>query len=405
MPKKSIQPNYADDNIFRASKQVASISLKNIQPPPIIMQPDINAPNQPTGNPINPVLQTSALQTTTGSKSEYSDFIKGLKALNNNLDGLLTGLDNMFQYVPYPRIDLRNKRRHNPRFEPHYDGVNRGNVGRGLAGGVIDPNRIQEEGYLNSCSLRELQEYCINNHLELDGHRGRKITYINAILNPPNNTNNNNEPSNIEPDVSQIDNDIDYSALFPDEQENENELNYSQLDEAYPEFPNIYEQNENFNEVPPDQMSDVSTNVPDVTMDDSEDDDHDDDNDNDFQGQDDMQELITNDLYSISNQISNLQVQFSSYISPTFNMLQQGKVDDIKKEIDTIKPKVEELVRDEFVNVYHVPQCNSIKDNFDKLYSNVIIRVNSWVKPRINGGDLKAITHQTHLIHNYPYYL
>jgi hypothetical protein len=138
-------------------------------------------------------------------------------------------------------------------------------------------------------------------------------------------------------------------------------------------------------------MSDVSTNVPDVTMNDSEDND-DDDDDNDFQGQDDMQELITNGLYSISNQISNLQVQFSSYISPTFNMLQQGKVD-------------EDLVRDEFVNVYHVPQCNSIKDNFDKLYSNIIIKVNSWVKPRINGGDLKAVTHQTHLIHNYPYYL
>jgi hypothetical protein len=56
--------------------------------------------------------------------------MKGLKALNNNLDGLLTGLDNMFQYVPYPRIDLRNKRRRNRRFEPHYDGVNRGNFGR-----------------------------------------------------------------------------------------------------------------------------------------------------------------------------------------------------------------------------------------------------------------------------------
>jgi hypothetical protein len=55
MPTKSIQPNYADDNIFRASKQVASISLKNIQPP-VIVQPDITAPNQPIGNPINPVL-------------------------------------------------------------------------------------------------------------------------------------------------------------------------------------------------------------------------------------------------------------------------------------------------------------------------------------------------------------
>jgi hypothetical protein len=121
--------------------------------------------------------------------------------------------------------------------------------------------------------------------------------------------------------------------------------------------------------------------------------------------QDAYENLALQDLKDIANAISNLQIQFSSYIRPIFNTLQQGKVDDIKNEITLLKPKIEELVQDEFIHLYHVPQANWIKDNFDKLYSSVIISVNSYVKPRINGGSIFGGKIDTKSIMNWRYLL
>jgi inhibitor of KinA sporulation pathway (predicted exonuclease) len=81
-------------------------------------------------------------------------------------------------------------------------------------------------------------------------------------------------------------------------------------------------------------------------------------------------------------------------------------VDEIKSELNSIKPKIEELVQDEFVLTFHIPQCTVIKNNFDKLYSSVIFKVNSYVKPTVNGGAFSAGNLDTASLHqNWRYYL
>jgi len=93
-----------------------------------------------------------------------------------------------------------------------------------------------------------------------------------------------------------------------------------------------------------------------------------------------------------------LQVTFNSYISQMFNTLGQSKVDSIKDELVLLRPKIHELLLDEFVKTYHKPQSEYIKTSFDKLYSTIIMKINSYVKPLINGGYINL-----HSVDNYKW--
>lgn len=111
--------------------------------------------------------------------------------------------------------------------------------------------------------------------------------------------------------------------------------------------------------------------------------------------------LNTYPLGIIAKKINYLQIHFTAEIAPIFNALQQDKVNTIDSEIKSIKPMIEELVTDEYVELYHRPQCERIKTHFDKLYSTIANKVRNWTPPLVNrGGTLDRTS-----INNYRYYL
>jgi hypothetical protein len=367
-------PDYSSDNIFRASKQLANIALKEINKPQVISQPNITVPN---AMPINPQPLPNMLSTPA---TALPDFMKGLKALNNTLDSFLTGLDNMFQEVPYPRINLQEKRNHNKRFEPRYIGRNYRNVGRGLAGGALTNDQLMV------MSLNELKQYCDSHNIEVRGNRRLKTTFINSIIqhqeNSPDDEAETIESSMHESGIhlNEDEEPLDFSGIGDSIGWLDSDTE-SVVDDVEPVIP--HDDDESFDLRPVNLFADYEYDTSVGSEDDSGDGDY-------GSIQDAYENLALQDLKDIANAISNLQVQFSSYIKPIFNTLQQGKVDDIKNAINLLKPKIEELLQDSFIHIYHVPQANWIKDNFDKLYSSVIISVNSYVKSRVNGGGLSA---------------
>jgi hypothetical protein len=377
MNKKKSTIDYSSDNIFEASKQVASMSLKNVQLPPMIQQPDVV-------NPVQPIPNNAVLQPTPNNP--VSEFMKQLKGLSNNLDATLTDLDALWNEVPYPRINLQNKQNHNPRFEQTYEGQNYGNnkVGEGLTGGALDNATMQ------SMTRNDLYRYCTTNNIPVPNgyQRTTKVQLMNLIADASASEEPDEEAISIDSSIPRNYNNDDESIDHWMNDEDEGDLDVTSFD---PEYGDAYDDESDVtNQSNPMNDSANSTN----TMVDE--------NDTIGEPQDVYEKLMTGDLMEVANRISNLQIQFSSYVKPIFNTLQQDKVDEIKSELNGIKPKIEELVQDEFCAVYHVPQCTVIKNSFDKLYSSVIVKVNSWVKPLVNrGGNL-----DTNALHNnWRYYM
>jgi hypothetical protein len=292
MNKKKPVIDYSSDNIFDASEKVASMSLKNIQPPPMIQQSDVANPVQPTSN--NPILQPSA-------SNPVSEFMKQLKGLNNNLDATLKDLDALWNEVPYPRVNLQNKQNHNPRFDQTYEGQNYGNnqVGRGLSGGTLDQDTMQ------SMTRAQLYAYCTSNNIPVPN--GYQRTTKNELMNilsgygeadddEPDTEANTIESGNVE-NYNDEDENIDH--WLEETTDSNNSSSDLEYDDAYDDGSNVTSRTNPMN-------SDGSINTV-----------AEDDNDNTTLGepQDVYEKLMTGDLMEISNRLSNLQVQFSSYVN------------------------------------------------------------------------------------------
>jgi len=448
--------DYSKDNIFNASKELTKIGLKNIQPPAIINSPNIDMPlqnNQQMTNPQMTNLLTGKKSTLLNqpqlTNSSYSDFIKSLKVLSNELDEFLTDLDNMYEEVEYPRIDLHNKRKHNPRYNRFYKGLNRGAGIHKIKGGQLT---IDELNILTDEQLIEIRDsYGITN--SLGNYRGmNRNTIINRILRLPEDTqyqiyhlyihntlssinNNSQSASNIGENrnntLSSINNNSQHifnSSIEPLRLSNSSSTDsssysmnsssiypYSSSIASSPHSMNSNSDLSNSLSVYPDSSSSgyypdssssgypdsISINYPDsmnpISL-----------LSNSSNNDENNVALRTNELKIIANQISNAALIFKSSISSSFNKLQKSQVSDINDEIDEIKPKIDELLTDEFIQLYHVPQIDVIKKSFDKFYSSVKLKINSYVPPRINGGNMCCagnINYNTrHSINNYAYY-
>jgi hypothetical protein len=341
MNKKKPIIDYSSDNVYDASKKVASMALKNVsQPPAIIQQPDAVNPVQPTPN--NAVLQPTP-------NNPVSEFLKQLKGLSNNLDATLTDLDALWNEVPYPRVNLQNKQKHNPRFEQTYEGQNYGNnkVGEGLAGGALD------DAIMRTMTRAQLYNYCTSNGIPVPNGYARttkaELMDIIGAYEP------DDEP---EAEANTIDSSIPRNYADDEDPTIDHWMDEGDLDITSfgdPDYGDAYEDESSISDRsnPMEDVSSVNTIG---------------DNTNSTLGepQDVYEQLMTGDLMEIANRISNLQIQFSSYVKPIFNTLQQDKVEDIQSELNEIKPKIEELIQDEFTNLFHVPQCTVIKNSFDK---------------------------------------
>lgn len=363
-------------------KKVANIALKNIQPP-VIAQPDIAQPQNPisqqSGQPVT--LQ----QPTAVGKDDYADFMKGLKALNNELDDLLTQLDATFEDVEYPRINLQHKQKHNRNYERFYQGRNRHNrqVGRGLSkkmkGGAFPFWTLEE---LDDMTDQELADICDQFLIRKPRSKQGKIQSI--LLFQQHYQQNNNNDNNL-PGMEEDENEMEEDSLSSADNENDSAPTFDSFDLSTASSPLT----EPDYDLPEDEIHENQI-APEP----------DDDDDDDGVAFDRLESLMTADLKVIANQISNLQIKFSAYISATFNTLQQPKVTAIEDEIKLIRSKIHELITDEFAETYHKPQTEWIKTNFDKLYSSIMIKVNGYVKPRINGGSIDTTS-----IYNFRHYM
>ena len=109
MVKKNI--DYSDDSIFKSSKTLSKIALKNIQPI-VIEVPDADN-NVIMQQPISVISNIP----NNNSNKVYSELLRYFSYLNHNLDETLTDLDSRFNEVKYPDIDLANKPNHNKNFD------------------------------------------------------------------------------------------------------------------------------------------------------------------------------------------------------------------------------------------------------------------------------------------------
>lgn len=327
--------DYSADNIYRASKQLNDIAQKQIKLP-IIVQPTDPVPQQGvTPVPINP---------SVAPNSNLVDFMKSLKTLNNEMDEILTELDAQFTDVDYPRVNTFHKAKHNPRYEKFYEGKNR------MQGGVI-PN-ISAQEFNDTHTVRQLKALCDEHGISYEA-KDKKGEIISKILAHHNIVEEDPYMQEYTADP-QINHDVDdgHGEDDVDETDSVSMAKHGEPDEE-----------DEMSEPDEDQGPNEYTN---------------------------LQDLATTNLKVICNQISNLQVSFNSYISPMFNTLQQGKVDGIRDEIKLLQPKINELLVDEFVHLFHAPQATWIRSNFDKLYGSIMLKINSYVKPLINGGSMNG---------------
>lgn len=351
----------------------------------------------------------------------YEDFMKTANTLNNELDEFLTDLDSQYKEVEYPHIDLANKRNHNPEFEQYYGGKlnKRGNKQNNrMQGGALTGTHF--EGVSTRNIIASCREYNLTNSRN-------RITCIDAIIDA--------RPIQIQHqilydlgivvpvDSSSDEEDVLSRISFGDDSENDEGVNESGLEEyqsilhdIHNSF-NVDDKNEDdldevdfgdYNEVEDDVNSDDYHDFYSVESDEDDSNNNqvhpDDDNDdvmsqvtidNHSQDTNDQyeKEIVTNHLKLVANQISNMYVQFSNALQPNFKQLSQSKVTSIADIFQQLKPKMQELLSDEFIHKFHTTQTKAISTSFDKLYTIVIIATKSFVKNTSDGGFLQQRRH------------
>lgn len=379
---------FVDDSIFQASKLVSKMAIKNIKSVPVPTTSDDDS-TQPTSSLLT--MQNPNLSLNNGSVGKaYEDFSKMAHALNNELDEFLTDLDNQYKEVEYPHIDLTNKRNHNPEFDQYYNGAGFHKHSKKLHGGTLDGTNFQ------GVSTRNIIAACRNHNIA--NNRNRNLC-INAIINAPRETQHLilNELGLIveqsEDEDSDFDSDGDVSEMDSDDYHSEYSVvgDYGHYDESVADSASV---------------SDFSQSVDDDSDTDSEDSANSQlvhpyqpllvqvvDNDSDDDDDNYIKEIVTNHLKSVANQVSNMHVQFSNALQPNFKQLTQSKVTSVGDIFQQLKPKMEELLNDEFIHKFHITQVRALTTNFDKLYTMVIIATKSFVKNTSDGGYLQQRRH------------
>jgi hypothetical protein len=382
--------DYSNDSIYKVSRMVSQMALRNIQPvvPPAddsatpAANNGQNTPSATTNSNTSSSLLTmkhpnQMVNSDSNIGKAYEDFMKGANALNNELEEMLTDLDNQYEEVEYPTIDHSKKAKHNKNFERFY------------TGGTL--SRSQLNGYTRD-QLKDAHR-----QLRLPfSHKWSKEGYINSLLSRAHEASSNflvqkygsrsgseesepSEDSEAEPeDESEVisDGHLDYSDS-PDSGSGD----YSEAGSSSDDDSSVSSENSG-NAVGPepdsgDDMSSISDapstatvigKASDPTL--------------------DYKSLSTTALKIIANQITNLQVIFSNSLKSNFKQLTQSKVNAISDIFDQIKPQVNELLSDEFIVKYHAPQVVSIRKLFDKLYTDVYVSTRSFVKKTTDGGYL-----------------
>jgi len=119
----------------------------------------------------------------------------------------------------------------------------------------------------------------------------------------------------------------------------------------------------------------------------------------------DQMALITNQMKNINNAITNLLLFFKGSIAQSVNSLNRRQIEKISEENEALRPKIQELLSDEFVHKFHVPQIKTIEKNSNDLYITINNACKSYVQPRMNGAGLH-FNNNTHVpIINHRYYL
>jgi len=94
-------------------------------------------------------------------------------------------------------------------------------------------------------------------------------------------------------------------------------------------------------------------------------------------------------MKTVANYLTRCKVIFSN-LRPNYNKLTQSKVDAITTSVKETSGKIQELLTDEFIEMYHLPQVKSIKASFDKLYQSVYSANSVYTKPLVNGGAINT---------------
>ncbi len=58
--------------------------------------------------------------------------------------------------------------------------------------------------------------------------------------------------------------------------------------------------------------------------------------------------------------------------------------------MEEIRPKLDELLSDVFIEKFHIPQSQSIRKLFNKLYASVQGCLKVYVKPLLNGSGMRG---------------
>jgi hypothetical protein len=113
-----------------------------------------------------------------------------------------------------------------------------------------------------------------------------------------------------------------------------------------------------------------------------------DDDDDDDEDEVRNEQLLIANMKDVGIATSNVFLFFKGSIVPIFNTLNRRQVEKINEENESVKEKFKELLSDEFIIMYHIPQVKSLTKSSNDLYTVINNAVTSYVQPRNNGGSL-----------------
>ena len=447
MGKKNI--DYSDDSIFKSSKTLSKIALKNIQPPMIeVPYADDTVITQ------QPISVISNIPNNNSNKV-YSELLRYFSYLNHNLDEALTDLDSRFNEVKYPDIDLTNKPNHNKNFDD-LNAMNTNEKKRVLMPDIIkmlqDMKPIDEmkdklfelSKIASNDDLNALEPLFTNYLINMHGSGMTKTDLLKIAKQFFFDKNNAEIKQTIEDiidgkivargiyhgggeknktvtkNISSF-NKFDLANLIKNKTEMSQKRKLKNMimhdkitvpdgkgtkdieknDATIAQLMNYILKNKGDNSLIKPEIILGKNEYKSVFHKDISADDIDRDN---IENEDEyVDSLFTKELSTINSNISKLLIYFTSSVEPVFNSLNRRQVEKISEENEKLKPKIHELISDEFINHYHIPQTNTITKNFTELYTSINRSVKSYVQPRMNGAGLHGI-HKPKII-QYKYYL
>lgn len=430
--------DYTDDSIYKASRIVSQMALRNIRAPVTpngttnVQTSDKDAASTGVSSGTSSSVLTMknpnvSVDVNANVGKAYEDFMKTANALSNELDQFLTDLDNQYQEVEYPDIDVKKKGKHNKEFEKYYKG------------GDFDRDELYEysfEQLAEACKETGVIPYIhrswdldklISKILERSDEQQFQIyRYLNGNFDAQESDTYTENSSPDEEAHSVVDE--EGSVQYKGDDTESDTVSYA----ASYDYPSDFEgdnpngdgdgrddgdgdgdadgdgdgdgysdENEGG-----DSDGDGSESYYSSENAGSEDGESDSDSDSDngessaavvplpaaaaaTQTQEpDMSLLSTSELKVVANQITNMQVMFSNSLKPHFKQLSQSKVNTLSDVFDELKPQINELLSDEFIVKFHAPQVATIKKAFDKLYTDVYVSTRSYVKKTTDGGFL-----------------